>query len=291
MTNLTEQQKRKLLAAAEIVQNGDLAVLQKILEFQDSADENLAKLEQSLSDVNAAIEQVNDIQNGVDGVDGRDGKDGQDGRNGVDGRNGRDGRDGKDGVDGVGRDGRDGKDGSSDTADQVRDKLESLTEDNRLDISAIKGLDVNYIDRKTLQDEIEILAQRTQLLIQIATQRSNTSSTSTGSAGHTIQDEGISLAARTKLNFVGAGVAVTDDVGNNATLVTISTSAGAGFQAPSSGVVNGTNTVFVFAVAPNAVSVDGVSLRKVASDTTVSWTGTTTITLSVAPTFDIYGIA
>src|SRR3990172_9573409 len=43
-----------------------------------------------------------------------------------------------------------------------------------------------------------------------------------GGTGHTIQDEGTSLTARTNLNFVGANVTVTDDAGNNATVVTIS---------------------------------------------------------------------
>lgn len=40
-------------------------------------------------------------------------------------------------------------------------------------------------------------------------------------AGHTIEDEGTPLTARTNLNFVGAGVAATDDAGNDATIVTI----------------------------------------------------------------------
>ncbi len=42
-----------------------------------------------------------------------------------------------------------------------------------------------------------------------------------GSGGHTIQDEGTPQTARANLNFVGAGVTVTDDAGNNATVVTI----------------------------------------------------------------------
>lgn len=44
---------------------------------------------------------------------------------------------------------------------------------------------------------------------------------SSAGGGHTIQDEGVSLAARTNLNFVGAGVTVTDDSANNQTDVTI----------------------------------------------------------------------
>lgn len=42
-----------------------------------------------------------------------------------------------------------------------------------------------------------------------------------GSAKHVIQDEGASQTARTNLNFVGAAVTVTDDAGNDATVVTV----------------------------------------------------------------------
>jgi len=44
--------------------------------------------------------------------------------------------------------------------------------------------------------------------------------------GHTIEDEGSPLTQRTKLNFVGAGVTVTDDSGDNATVVTINAGSG-----------------------------------------------------------------
>lgn len=46
--------------------------------------------------------------------------------------------------------------------------------------------------------------------------------------GHTIQDEGISLTQRTNLNFVGAGVTVTDDAINDQTDVTIAGGGGSG---------------------------------------------------------------
>lgn len=42
-----------------------------------------------------------------------------------------------------------------------------------------------------------------------------------GGGGHTIQDEGSNLTARTGLNFVGAGVTCTDDAGNDQTDCTI----------------------------------------------------------------------
>ena len=46
--------------------------------------------------------------------------------------------------------------------------------------------------------------------------------------GHTIQDEGSPLTQRTNLNFAGAGVTATDDAGNDATLVTITSGGGSG---------------------------------------------------------------
>lgn len=45
--------------------------------------------------------------------------------------------------------------------------------------------------------------------------------THSGGAGHTIEDEGTGLTTRTKLNFVGVGVTVTDDAGDDASVVTI----------------------------------------------------------------------
>ena len=65
-------------------------------------------------------------------------KDGKDGINGKDGITGMNGLDGKDGIDG--NNGINGKDGSSDTSEEIRDKLEELKDDERLDVSAIKGL-------------------------------------------------------------------------------------------------------------------------------------------------------
>jgi hypothetical protein len=47
-----------------------------------------------------------------------------------------------------------------------------------------------------------------------------------GAGGHTIQDEGIDLPQRTNLNFIGAAVEATDDAGNDATKITITTSGG-----------------------------------------------------------------
>lgn len=49
---------------------------------------------------------------------------------------------------------------------------------------------------------------------------------SSSGGGHTIEDEGSPLTQRSKLNFVGSNVVVTDDAGNDATNVTITPSTG-----------------------------------------------------------------
>lgn len=55
------------------------------------------------------------------------------------------------------------------------------------------------------------------------------------------------------------------------------------------GTVNSSNTAFTFASAPNVIVVDDVPKQKTSSDGTVNWTGTTSIVLTVAPTFDVFG--
>jgi len=49
-----------------------------------------------------------------------------------------------------------------------------------------------------------------------------------GTSGHTIEDEGTPLTARTNLNFAGSGVTATDDAGNDATKITITSGGGSG---------------------------------------------------------------
>ncbi len=77
---------------------------------------------------------------------------------------------------------------------------------------------------------------------------------------------------------------------NTHRLLVSSTTVTSGFQQPT-GTVNGSNQIFTFGLAPNVISVDQVPKQKVSSDGTVNWTGTTVVTLAIAPNFDIYGIA
>jgi len=78
---------------------------------------------------------------------------------------------------------------------------------------------------------------------------------------------------------------------NSTTIINTSiVSGGPGFQV-ATGVVDGSNLVFSFPSSPNVMCVDGVTIQKVSNDGTVNWTGTTSITLLIAPNFSIFAIA
>lgn len=83
-------------------------------------------------------DDIEEIFNPIPGPKGKDGKNGKDGKDGKNGLNGLDGKDGKDGIDG--KNGLDGKDGSPDKPEDIKQKLESLEGDDRLDAKAIKNL-------------------------------------------------------------------------------------------------------------------------------------------------------
>jgi len=158
-----------------------------------------------------------------------------------------------------GKNGKPGKNGSPDSPEEIKDKLQSLKGDNRLDARAIKNLprslggsSVGGVSR--LQDLSDVTlsspTNNQSLTYDSASGKWVNETVSGGSGGHIIQDEGTSLTARANINFVGDGVTVTDDSGNDATIVTISAAA------PGSGI---TRTVTVSSgnfTAGSSASVD-----------------------------------
>jgi len=126
-----------------------------------------------------------------------------------------------------------------DDRQKIVDKINTGKKDDlKIEVGQIGGLEKMHSD--TLNRAVSILDQRTKYLIN-KTVKHDTSLSGSGTdadplkvvagtgGGHTIQDEGVSLTQRTKLNFKGAGVTVTEGgAGTDDTIVTIAGGRGSG---------------------------------------------------------------
>lgn len=124
------QKLKELLGLLDSPTRKELAdAIKTVIEFVKKATERMnEKIDRRLAQIK----------------DGEDGKDGQKGDKGDKGDRGDKGERGATFIalrGAQGLPGASGKDGSPDTSEQVRDKLETLEGDERLDISAIKGID------------------------------------------------------------------------------------------------------------------------------------------------------
>jgi hypothetical protein len=166
----------KTAATFVMVEEMKEEVEQKVAEVENKIIESEEKIDKKVSE---AIKQVKESEVNLDkvlesvkGKDGKDGKDGEMGLQGFKGEKGDKGKDGKDGKDG--HNGKDGKDGETPDISKIvleaknkalnellpkiptleqleqrlpvegefyRDALELLKEDDRLALTAIKGLD------------------------------------------------------------------------------------------------------------------------------------------------------
>lgn len=128
--------------------------------------ESITKLETKLAEdfetllttVNTKVDEK--IASVKDGVPGTPGKDGSPGPQGLPGEPGQDGTPGTPGQPGDA--GKPGRDGSPDMAEDIRNKLELLEDDERLAQSAIKGLDerLTAIDTKASRIQTPAKAYR-----------------------------------------------------------------------------------------------------------------------------------
>lgn len=158
------------------------------------------------------------------------------------------------------------------TPQEIRDGLESLVDDERLDISAIKGIE-------ELEGRIKSIEIRP--------------ATSVGGLrGLEVMTNGTSAGIIQYLNLIaGTNITLTlTKVGERNDILIDASGGGSFTKLVATGTVDGSNTVFTFTSPPTMIIVDGGrAMQKVQSDGTVNWTGTTTVTLAIAPNFDIYG--
>lgn len=140
MNKPTPEQLKKLERLAKVIDGGDIALLNQVIELDEKLDEIARKTDDAVSVAKETRKMKGDKgergekgDTGKNGRDGKDGKRGKDGRDGKDGKRGKDGRDGTDGLNGI--DGKDGKDGFIDDATigyledeikRVEDKIDTL---------------------------------------------------------------------------------------------------------------------------------------------------------------------
>lgn len=105
-----------------------------------------------------------------------------------------------------------------------------------------------------------------------------------------IQDEGGDVSVFDTLNFVGAGVSASNAGGGVATISIPGGASSFTVLTPSSGFVNSSNLVFVFASAPTYILADGVFLQKLDANGIPQWSGTTTVTMVNPPATSLLGI-
>lgn len=141
-----------------------------------------------------------------------------------------------------------GKDGSPDTGKEIIGKINEDNSKEKIKREKVEGLDEFDTRLKTVE----------------VTPRGAWGGT------HTIQDEGVSKTFRSNLNFVGAGVTVTDDPTNNATKVTIPGGGGGAVDS-----VNGQTGVVVL----DTDDVSEGATNKYNATHTGDVTGATTLTL------------
>ena len=148
----------KLKKLKQFQKDGDLTLFEMILDMEQevkAARDTLLKGFDNISTLD--LEKIRG-EPGVDGIRGKPGLDGKDGRDGKDGVNGKDGKTGAKGAKGdkgeAGKPGKDGKDGNTITAQELRNKLESLDDDERLNIGAIANLQDILNELKEFQDDM-----------------------------------------------------------------------------------------------------------------------------------------
>jgi hypothetical protein len=155
--------ERKIQDLKVFMQDPELAIFDNL----ETANDHLDTLSQALEGVNISQLSALKGEKGDRGDPGQDGMDGQQGEQGEKGDRGDKGERGADGKDGA--TGAEGKQGSPDTPSQVRDKLESIKDENeKLDISAIKGIGSRdmTLSESIINRAIGIVDQRTSYLVQ-----------------------------------------------------------------------------------------------------------------------------
>ena len=184
-----------------------------------------------------------------------------------------------------------------DIKEEIDELSESIPED--VDLSVVNALNDRVLKieerlskdiSKEIDDKLEELSDELKKYID---SRPKTEVTSRPFIGGRVglQVYNSSTKVNTKVNEINFGTGLTAYIGTDKRVTVITTDSTSGYQTPSSGSVNGSNTTFVWTLEPKTIVVDGLALNKVSTDGTVNWTGTTTTVLTVAPNNNIFAVS
>ena len=146
------------------------------------------------------------------------------------------------------------------TPEEIRDMLETLEGNDRLDISAIKGVD-------ELKDQMKV-----------------TQTVTGGARGVFLYTNGVKQGIISMMNIVGTGVATS--VVNGLLTITITGGGGGSSELVATGAINGINTTYTYTQKPAYIYSDGVAYKENGGWT---WNGLTA-TMTIAPQFSTWGI-
>ncbi len=300
---LTDKQKRKLLSAADIVEKGDMAVLEKILEFEDTIDEEKGKIEKKIVEVDTRARDLEtevsgfqeklseEIKAEVADIKKEAGAKGEPGNNYVLTEADKKEIAGKIRVPIV---------------ERVIEKTEVIREQPIL-TTEVKEVAIpqsgTEVIEKINSDETEGLIKRERVEglddeFKRIEGKITTNRIVAPSRGLQLYVGGVKKGLAQYVNLVaGPNVAVSDSFVNGLHTITISASGGSGFsQLSATETPNGILTVFTFASAltqPSFLVVDGVWMQATTAMGTVNWTwnaGTAQATLSVPAQDDIFAV-
>lgn len=277
-SKITAQQRKRLERLSKVVDNGQFAILEHLFDIEE-------RFEGKMSEIESKIPNLDSITAAIKGKDGADGREGKDGR---------DGRDGNDGGDYILTESdrseiargirvpivRQIVEKRTETVikelpvvretiikeplavkfspQEVRDLLELLSGDDRLDAKALRGLD----------EYLRLNPPNGPMLHPVA-------------LGNLPDVSVVGVLAGQVLTWNGTYWYAGDQ------------SSSAGFQLPLTGAVDGVNATYTWKTAPNAIVVDGAALQKSEQGdlNTVNWTGMATTVMLVAPTQSIFAVA
>lgn len=198
----------------------------KLDEFMATCKDMMSAMDKKIDNIPTIKGDKGDM--GYKGEKGDKGNPGKDGKNGVDGKDGINGKDGTSGVDGTNGDIKDL------SPEEIRDELELLQGNDRLDKAAIKGLD----------EEIKRLESLPR------------GGTVGGAKGIQVQVAGVKTMLNSQtVNFIaGSNVTITSSIVSGVTTLSFSASGSSANQSDNetpTGTIDGVNTVFTLAHTPS----------------------------------------